>query len=217
MNTKSPAYVLGFMVAVCVVFGAGISVVHYATQGLLQANEQLVRNRAICRAFMLDVKGSRAEDYASAVREHIETLEMADGEQMRKVYRRTDAGREALGFVISGMGFWDRITGILVMSPDLERVLNLQFLEHKETPGLGARIEEPSFTDQFKGLEVAWDRSADERVVIGASPDAGAKNRVDAVTGATQTSMALMKFLNEELEQIRQIRQISPIRPISPE
>ena len=41
------------------------------------------------------------------------------------------------------------------------------------------------------------------RIVVGASPDPNAKNRVDGITGATQTSMALMNFMNQELELIR--------------
>ena len=84
-------------------------------------------------------------------------------------------------------------------------MINIQFLEQKETPGLGARIEEPWFTDQFKGLTIAWDKPVEERVIIGASADPKAKNRVDAITGASQTSLALMKSLNRELERFRKV------------
>ena len=76
-------------------------------------------------------------------------------------------------------------------------------LEQKETPGLGARIEEPWFTDQFKGLALAWNDPQGQRVLVGANPAPNAANEVDAITGATQTSMALMRFFNEELDAIR--------------
>jgi Na+-transporting NADH:ubiquinone oxidoreductase subunit C len=203
VNKQSPSYVLGFITIICVVFGMGVSVVHNVTQGKLRANEELLRNRVICRAFMLEVEGESPEDYADAVEEHIEVSEVQDGPTTRTVYRRAEPGREALGFVVSGIGFWDRITGILVMTPDLANVVNIQFVSHKETPGLGARIEERWFTDQFKGLKVNWGEGVTDRLIVGPSPDPNAENRVDAITGATQTSMALMKFLNSELERIR--------------
>ena len=41
------------------------------------------------------------------------------------------------------MGFWDRIEAVVVLTPDLTQVLNIQFMDQKETPGLGARIEVP--------------------------------------------------------------------------
>lgn len=209
MNKKSPAYVLSFMAAICVVFGAGISVVNYATQGLLVQNAAMHRNRVLCHAFMLEVDGSSAEAYQNAVAAHLVASTIGG----RAVYRRTTPGHESVGFVFAGMGFWDRIEGIVVLTPDLQTILNVQFLDQKETPGLGARIEETSFTDQFKGLTLAWDDPQGQRVLVGANPAANAPNEVDAITGATQTSMALMRFLNDELDAFRS--QYS--QPLNPE
>ena len=199
MNKKSPAYVLSFMAAICLVFGAGISIVNYATQGLLAKNAARHQNRVLCRAFMLDVAGTSAEAYQQAVDAGIRTDDV-DG---RRLYRCVAPGKESLGFVAGGMGFWDRIECVVVVSPDLQKILNVQFLDQKETPGLGARIEEPTFTDQFKGLELAWSDPQGQRILVGANPAPNAPNEVDAITGATQTSMALMRFLNEELDAFR--------------
>ena len=199
MNKKSPAYVLSFMAAICLVFGAGISVVNYATQGLLAKNAARHQNRVLCRAFMLDVAGDSAEAYQQAVDAGIRTTD-AGG---RLVYNCVAPGKESLGFVAGGMGFWDRIECVVVLSPDLRNVLNVQVLDQKETPGLGARIEEPWFTDQFKGLALAWEAPAESRILVGANPAPNAPNEVDAITGATQTSMALMRFFNEELDAFR--------------
>lgn len=199
MNKKSPAYVLGFMAAICLVFGTGIAIVNYATQGLLAQNAVMHHNKVLCRAFDLPVEGNTAEAYQQAVDQHLE----ADNLDGRVIYRQTTPDLERVGFIFSGLGFWDRIEGVMVLSPDLETVHNLQFLDQKETPGLGARIEETWFTDQFKGLRVDWADPGRARVIVGASPDPAARNRVDAITGATQTSMALGRFLSEELDRFR--------------
>jgi Na+-transporting NADH:ubiquinone oxidoreductase subunit C len=170
------------------------------------------RNRVLCRAFMLEVAGTSAEAYQRAVDANLVATELGG----RTLYRRTTPGRESVGFVAGGMGFWDRIEAVVVLTPDLSQVLNIQFLDQKETPGLGARIEEPWFTDQFQGLAVAWDGPEDRRVMIGTSPSANSPNEVDAITGATQTSMALMRFLNDELALVRSL--FAPNRePLNPE
>ena len=199
MNKKSPAYVLSFMAIICLVFGAGISGVNFATQGLLAKNAAMHRNRVLCRAFQLDVAGASAEAYQQAVDAALRSSD-ASG---RLLYTCSAPGKESVGFVAGGMGFWDRIEAVVVLSPALDRILNIQFLDQKETPGLGARIEEPWFTDQFKGLQVAWNAAPDQRVLVGTSPADNAPNEVDAITGATQTSMALMRFLNDELALVR--------------
>ena len=203
MNKKSPAYVLFFMAAICLVFGTSIAVVNYATLGLLEKNKALHENSVLCRAFQIDVAGHAAEDYEQAVAANLVETTLGTGAQQRRMFKRTTPGHESVGFLVGGMGFWDRIETLIVLTPDLKRILNVQFMDQKETPGLGARIEERWFTDQFQGLQVAWDAPVAGRVIVGAASDPNARNRVDGITGATQTSMALMNFLNQELELIR--------------
>jgi Na+-transporting NADH:ubiquinone oxidoreductase subunit C len=205
MNKKSAWYIIGFMVAACVVFGTGVSVVHNATLGLLAKNQSLHRNRIICRAFLIDVADPSPDAYEIAILKHIRIKKITDGSRSRNMYERIDADTPAIGFDFGGMGFWDRINGIVVLQPDLEKIINIQFFDHKETPGLGARIEEEWFTSQFKGIPIAWENPLPDRIIFGHAT-AGALNRVDTITGATQTSMALRRFLNEELERIRHLK-----------
>ena len=212
MNKKSPAYVLSFMAAICLVFGTGISVVNYATQGLLAKNAAMHRNRVLCSAFQLDVAGASAEAYQQAVDGALRASTVGG----RAVYECVAPGKESVGFVAGGMGFWDRIDVVVVLAPDLRKILNVQVLDQKETPGLGARIEEAWFTDQFKGLSVAWEAPAESRILVGANPAPNAANEVDAITGATQTSMALMRFLNDELAAFRAAYSAAP-QPLNPE
>jgi len=203
MTKTSPAYILGFMILICTVFGTGISSVHYATLDMLRKNEKLHKNRSICRVFNLSVAGASADAFQKAIDDNIGYEQIAYQGRTWDVYKQKDTGN--IGFVFSGTGFWDRITGIMVLSSDLSKVMNIQFLDQRETPGLGARIEEGWFVDQFKGVPIAWDQPVDKRIIVGPAPNPNAKNRVDAITGATQTSLALMRFLNSELELFRKI------------
>lgn len=202
MKRNAPMYVMGFMAVLSAVFGSAVSLVHYATRDRLAANEQLNHNRVVCDAFDLPVDGRAPADYARAMSAALETAVVPD-ENGRRVYRRHDGPEGRLGFTFSGMGFWDRIQGFMTLSSDRETLMRLRFIDHKETPGLGGRIEEPDFLAQFDRLPIDWNAPPERRIVIGTGPDPGAASRVDAITGATQTSSALMVFLNRELERIR--------------
>lgn len=205
MNKSSPAYILGFMLIISTVFGAGVAVVHYATQDLLAEKEALHRNRIVARAFKLDVEGEGSAAYEQALENTIEERRVDYQGRTWTVYRRVGPGPADIGFVFTGLGFWDRIYGVIVLTPDLQKIVNIQFLEQKETPGLGARIEEPWFTEQFEGLPIGWNKPPNQRIIIGPSPDPNAVNQVDAITGASQTSLALMNILNEELAAFREL------------
>ncbi len=217
MNRNSPWYVLGYMAALCVVFGTGVSLVHYATRNRLAANERLNHNRVVCDAFNLPVDGRAPADYARAMTNALEIAQAGETGATRDVYRYRVGQTTRYGYPFSGMGFWDRIDGFVTLSDDLRTIQRLRFFDHKETPGLGARIEEPDFLDQFEGLAIDWEAAPSRRVLIGAGLNRDQPNRVDAVTGATQTSSALMDFLNAELERIRAIDlEALTFQPIEP-
>jgi len=205
MNKNSATYTFIFIFLVCVVFGSAISLVHYSTLKTLVKNEALNRNRVICNAFLLEVDGDSPQAYQQAIDKNIISKNLSSDTKSFETYFKTNSDNPNVGFVFSGMGFWDRIEGIIVLTLDLSRVINIQFLDQKETPGLGARIEEKWFTDQFKDLEIDWTGRVDQRLIVGASSRPNLTNRVDAITGATQTSLALEKLLNSELNMFREI------------
>jgi len=71
----------------------------------------------------------------------------------------------------------------------------MEVVSHSETPGLGARIEEPAFRDQWQGLPT------DKPVAL-----AGDGGTIDAITGATTTSGAAVRGTNEALLFVRDYR-----------
>jgi Na+-transporting NADH:ubiquinone oxidoreductase subunit C len=206
INKSSAVYVLSFMVLLCLVFGTGIAVVHYSMVGLMERNERLLQDKRLVRAFLLKPNGNSPQDLRRVLEENVLAFSDTFGGRTWELYRRTtqpDSG--VIGFVFSGIGFWDVIRGILIVTPDLSRIVNIEILKQTETPGLGARIGEEWFKKQFRGLHIAWDAPVGTRVIIGPSAVPNATNRVDAITGATQTSIAVMKSLNEELERFREL------------
>jgi Na+-transporting NADH:ubiquinone oxidoreductase, subunit NqrC len=79
----------------------------------------------------------------------------------------------------------------------------VDFISQNETPGLGGRIEENWFKEQFKS-----EKLIDGRITvtaIGQADENHENGKVDAITGATQTSKAVEKIINEYLEKLRVI------------
>ena len=169
----SPAYILGFMIAICTVFGTGIASVHYATLDMLKKNEKLHKNRSICRVFNLSVVGVSADAFQKAIDDNITYEQITYQGRTWDVYKQRNTGN--IGFVFSGTGFWDRITryyGTFTGSVESDEY---PISRPKETPGLGARIEEGWFVDQFKGVPIAWDQPVDKRIIVGQAPNPNAK------------------------------------------
>ena len=76
INKKSSLYVLGFMFAVCIVLGCGVSILHNATVVMQKNNEMLHINRMICQAFDVNVSQGTSEAYAAFVSDHFEIKTM---------------------------------------------------------------------------------------------------------------------------------------------
>lgn len=71
----------------------------------------------------------------------------------------------------------------------------MEVVSHSETPGLGARIEETTFRNQWQGLPAEKDL---------ALTDEGGS--IDAISGATSTSGAAVRGTNEALLFVRDHR-----------
>jgi electron transport complex protein RnfG len=109
------------------------------------------------------------------------------------VYAGYDQAGELVGFAIpaEGAGFQDTIKLIYGYDPSRRRVVGMQVLESRETPGLGDKIiKDDSFVDCFRDLAISPDVVA---VKKGRTQD----NEVDAISGATISSVAVVRIINE--------------------
>ncbi|MEW6009079.1 MAG: FMN-binding protein [Candidatus Omnitrophota bacterium] len=102
----------------------------------------------------------------------------------------------SVAFEFHGPGLWGPISGMASINSDLKTLKMIKILHQEETPGLGARIAENSFLSQFRNKEFL------PKLLFMPQGKATAKNEVDAITGATGSSKALEKLLNETLQKI---------------
>ncbi|MEC5209854.1 Na+-transporting NADH:ubiquinone oxidoreductase subunit C [Psychrobacter sp. PL15] len=111
-----------------------------------------------------------------------------------KVYvKNDDAGKpEMVVLPIQGYGLWGTIYGFLTLEGDMNTIKGISFYEHKETPGLGARIEEPKWRAMWTGIH-SYDESGE--VATGVSTSGSKENWVDGISGATLTSRGVSNMI----------------------
>lgn len=112
-----------------------------------------------------------------------------------KVYVKENASGQPdlVVLPIKGYGLWGTIYGFLTLESDMNTIKGISFYEHKETPGLGARIEEPKWRAQWNGIH-AYDDSGD--VATGVTKAGTPRdNYVDGISGATLTSRGVSNMV----------------------
>ena len=90
------------------------------------------------------------------------------------------------------------------MTSNFQNVVGVVFDHKSETPGLGAEITTPGFTEQFKGKTIFSDGEfVSIDVVKGGVANLSAdlqKNSVDAISGGTITSNGVNNMIEKVLE-----------------
>jgi len=109
------------------------------------------------------------------------------------VYAAYDESSTFIGYAIEGEGpgFQDTIALLYGFDPSRRIVTGMAILQSRETPGLGDKIfKDDDFRANFADLAV---EPAIELVKDGRT----AANEVDAITGATISSKAIVRIINE--------------------
>lgn len=147
---------------------------------------------SILYVFGLDVDTDDPEEIEDIFNEYIEEDEV-DGE---RIFTYVENSEElAYAFPFNGSGLWGTIEGYAGISTDLTELLGVVFVEHEETPGLGGRIDELAYREQFRNIDLI-DESGGNYIVT--TPASG--GNVDAIAGATQTSNSVVNMLNDDIE-----------------
>ena len=95
------------------------------------------------------------------------------------------------GIPSEGPGFQDTIKLIYGYNPETKKIIGMEVLESKETPGLGDKIiKDQDFVDNFKSLSI------EPEVVAVKTGTREAANEVDSISGATISSKAVVKIIN---------------------
>jgi len=121
-----------------------------------------------------------------------------DGQKSSYTLYRVAQDDKVAGWVVKagGQGYGDKLELLIGTDADVQKITGLFVLEQKETPGLGNKIAEPQWRNQFVGK--ATDTPLEVVKGKGQSP-----TTIDAITGATISSRSVTGIVNATIANLR--------------
>jgi len=218
MNKNSLVYTIIFSFIATFILIFPLALANNATKPIVEKNTELSNARGILSS--LDIDYSKlTQDEILADFDALQAYELSDGSlkalspQEAKEKRsqellfykaETPEGLRYAG-IFQGPGLWGSITLALGFSEDLSTFAGFKVLAQSETPGLGARISESWFEDQFKGQKVPENAQLLFKQGDGSGDKDKSNDAVDAVTGATLTSNGVRDIVNKAIAQMKNL------------
>jgi Na+-transporting NADH:ubiquinone oxidoreductase subunit C len=197
---KKRLFSIAYMFGLTFFFTALVSGIYEINQERIAINEEIKLQKII-----LEVLGIEPEPGTTdfQVREIFDTrVRVKEGEE-KILYRGFAEDEKTLigyAFPLFGAGFWGSLYGMMGVDPKLQRVIGVAFYRHSETPGLGGRITETWFKDQFAGKSLPTPGEEGKYFYLVPPGTSRAQNELDAVTGATGTSRGVERLVDENLK-----------------
>lgn len=179
-------YTLVFTVVMTAICILGVSFAYQQSKARIQLNSELFTKRAVLSAANIPAEGS-PEEIAKVYDENITVSKHGD-----KEWYRTKTGDYVIP--VTGTGLWGKIDAVIGFDKTFKTLTGISFTDNNETPGLGARITEKWFREQFRNKKAPLSFVAE-----GTKSDKD--NEFDAITGATITTSAVKDMVNKTAKE----------------
>lgn len=194
-NNKQILYPTLAMIALTAVLTLALALMNNATKERIADLEALKVQRTIL--YVLDVEVDPEDDNA-VVSTYDAMISPASLGDLEYYEARQDNNLIGYVFPMNGAALWGSVKGYIAVSPEYDKILGVDFVSHSETPGLGGRIDESWYKEQFRDMPIPENGG---RIVIYKPADGG---NADAISGATLTSDAIRKLIDSSIERILQ-------------
>ena len=145
---------------------------------------------------MIDLKGSvKSVDMETAIKQYLANTKNKKPD-LYPIFEIKNTSKVILP--VFGQGLWDKIWGKVVLDKNSMKVIDMKFDHKSETPGIGAKIKDSIFTNQFIGSKIYLNENTytlhqeDKMKIDG-------RQRIDGISGATITSEGAIQMLNKNL------------------
>jgi len=184
MNSRT--WMIGLLLILSLICSTALALVNYKIAPIIKRNKEIAYMRTVLDVFGLPYDTKDSNSIESKYKNSIEVHE----EQGLTMFTERESGAVAVS--MEGSGFQAHIQ--LVVAIDKNAIKGFKVVSQAETPGLGGRIAEESFQKQFIGKQIA------NGIRMTKSGNAG-PDEFDAITGATETSKAIVKIINNGLSR----------------
>ncbi len=183
-STKATIVVIGKLVLISVVAALLLGLTYVPT------NEQLKQNEANAKKEILSELIPEANTFEEVYGDEVNE----DGDPVVLYYRALDSSGNIIGYAFfkEHAGAQGPIVVAGGVDSSFSTFYGMDVLSHEETPGLGDKITKEPFQSQFEGISVSS---------LSLSSSGGS---IDAITGATISSQAVVDALNTKISSIEE-------------
>lgn len=183
-SNKDIVIIIGKLVLISVIASALLAVTFVPT------SEQLKKNYEEARTSTLAEIMPSAAEFEPV---YGDTVINDEGDKEILYYRAKDSSGNLVGYAffrkqVGSQGIIEVAGGV---DSSFNTITGIGIMSQSETPGLGSKITEESFKSQFNNVKVAD---------LSLSKSGGA---IDAITGASISSQAVVDALNGQVEDIK--------------
>ncbi len=227
-NKDSNAYTIGFLAVLALVVALMLGMLNQLLKPMVDANIKLDTRKKILMSCVSDPNSIAAKEgdwinstYESAIsgiliNEAGDTVaqEVPEGSynfrdevknkgasRQIPIYSYTDENDSTYYIVqMIGMGLWDEVNGYLCVGSDWNTIKGVAFDHKGETPGLGAELVKPWFTNQFINKKLFDEEGNYVFKVYKAGKYVSGENGVDGMSGATLTTEGVDIMIRETVK-----------------
>ena len=175
---------------------------HHLSLPLIEENKRIAIERALFKV----IPGAVTRRDFQLTAAGIEPLGDAPPQGMH-LYAGYDAQGQLAGVALEAVaqGYQDVIRILYSYDPGCECIRGIQVLKMAETPGIGDKIaKDPAFLQNFEALDARVDAAGGGLAHAIVSVKSGSKTepwQIDAISGATISSKAVARMLNDSAQQ----------------
>ncbi|MDH8702466.1 Na+-transporting NADH:ubiquinone oxidoreductase subunit C [Dysgonomonadaceae bacterium PH5-43] len=163
-------------------------------------NAKELYNKIIIDAFLVNKVGDRVDGSAFDT-ELVDELNKPEAERCYPIFVADVNGSTKYILSLRGAGLWGPLWGFISLDEDKKTIYGASFGHAGETPGLGAEIDKPAFSNQFAGKKIFNTQNNFTSVaIVKPGKTDSSRDYVDGISGGTITSQGVDAMLFSSLE-----------------
>ena len=169
---------------------------------ILRDNSELYYSKYIKEEIVLDYNGNILEGTAFDINLGDELKKDIKDQKLPLYISMLEDSSKYFIIPLRGKGLWGPIWGYIALKEDINTVFGAVFAHEKETPGLGAEINQTFFQEPFKDQRIFNEDNEFVSITVkkGGAPE-GSMHAVDAISGGTITSDGVTDMIKERVSR----------------
>ena len=207
MNINGLFYTTIFCFIITFFFVFFLALANVGTIDIVAENQQIAANMAVLNAMNIDYDPTDKNDILTKFG-NVDTKIVHVGTETATdfVYYQSQIDEKTTyALRAEGPGLWGTIEVVIGFNEDISRYTGLEIIDQNETPGLGGRIADSWYKEQFKAQVIPdfiFQGKDIESAATGTADDKN-DNSIDAITGASRTSESMQVIVSQAARDMR--------------